>query len=172
MPRSTPSTTAQRTASREPRSCRSAPARRCLAVLMSRIASTTRQTSRVTIRRISCTGWPVKGGCIRYGLPTSLTCSCGAPPISVLGCTASIIVLRLSPERGEWLLWLPQDENGSVVLKVHTYGAGRSGGQCHRVVRLRSVLRRDIDRDEHLTTTSIWSPEIKGVVPADRRWQM
>src|SRR5262249_25897269 len=117
-------------------------------------------------------GWPVKGGCIRYGLPTSLTCSCGAPPISVLGCTASIIVLRLSPERGEWLLWLPQDENGSVVLKVHTYGAGRSGGQCHRVVRLRCVLRRDIDRDEHLTTTSIWSPEIKGVVPADRRWQM
>src|SRR5215469_17712575 len=59
-----------------------------------------------------------------------------------------------------------------MILKGHTGIAGSSGGQRHRVEPPCSVLGRHIDRDEDLAGTSLRSPDIEGVVSADRRGQM
>ncbi len=58
-----------------------------------------------------------------------------------------------------------------MILIGHTILAGSPGGQRHRVVPLCSVLGSNIDRDEDLAGTSLWPPEIEGVVSADRRGQ-
>src|SRR5262249_34600740 len=60
----------------------------------------------------------------------------------------------------------------SLVLKVHTRSAGRPGDQRYRAIRPRRVLLSNIDRDEDLASTPMRSPEIEGVVSADRLWQM
>src|SRR6266567_7650244 len=83
-------------------------------------------------------------------------------------------MLRLCPEHREWYirLRLPQDQDRSLILKVHTCSAGRSGGQRHRAEPPCSVLGSNIDRDDDLAGTSLRSPEIEGVVSADRWGQM
>src|SRR5258708_22775664 len=83
-------------------------------------------------------------------------------------------MLRLCPEHREWdlRLRLPQDQDRSLILKVHTRIAGGSGGQRHRAEPPCSVLGSNIDRDDDLAGTPVRSPEIEGVVPADRRGQM
>ncbi len=59
-----------------------------------------------------------------------------------------------------------------MILKGHTRSAGRSGGQRHRAEPPCSVLGSNINRDEDLAGTALRSPEIEGVVSADRRGQM
>ena len=59
-----------------------------------------------------------------------------------------------------------------MILKVHTRSAGRSGGQRHRTEPPCSVLGSNIDRDDDLAGTSLRSPNIEGVVSADRLGQM
>src|SRR5258708_38895919 len=83
-------------------------------------------------------------------------------------------MLRLCPEHREWdlRLRLPQDQDRGMILKIHTRGAGSPGGQRHRVERLYSALWGNIDRDDDLASTPLRSPEIEGVVSADRRGQM
>src|ERR1019366_897087 len=81
-------------------------------------------------------------------------------------------MLRLCPEHREWDLRLPQDQDRSLILKVHTGSAGSSRGQRHRTEPPCSVLGSNIDRDENLAATSLRSPEREGVVSADRRGQM
>src|SRR2546421_3117077 len=83
-------------------------------------------------------------------------------------------MLSLCPEHREWYLRLrlPKDEDRSLILEGHTSSARSPGGQRHRAVRPCSLLGRYIDRDEDLASTSIRSPEIEGVVSADRRGQM
>src|SRR5437868_4081981 len=83
-------------------------------------------------------------------------------------------MLSLCPERREWCLRLrlPQDQDRGMILKVHTRIAGSPGGQRHRAEPPCSVLRSNIDRDDDLASTSLRSPDIEGVVPADRRGQV
>ena len=59
-----------------------------------------------------------------------------------------------------------------MILKGHTRIAGRPGGQRHRTERPCRVLGSNIDRDDDLAGTPLRSPDIEGVVPADRRGQM
>src|SRR6266852_5968339 len=83
-------------------------------------------------------------------------------------------MLTECPEHREWR-WrfrLPQDQDRSLILKGHTRIAGRPGGQRHRAEPPCRVLGRNIDRDENLTGAPLRSPEIEGVVSADRRGQM
>src|SRR5258708_34071998 len=81
-------------------------------------------------------------------------------------------MLNLCPEHREWCLWLPQDQDRSLILKVHTRIAGSPGGQRHRAEPPCSVLGSNIDRDDDLASTPLRSPDIEGVVSADRRGQM
>src|SRR6266568_3278433 len=81
-------------------------------------------------------------------------------------------MLNLCPEHREWCLRLPQDQDRSMILKGHTRIAGRPGGQRHRAEPPCSVLGSNIDRDDDLAATPLRSPEIEGVVSADRRGQM
>src|SRR5713226_1833130 len=83
-----------------------------------------------------------------------------------------IVILRLCPEYREWHLRLAQDQDRSLILEIHTRSAGRPGGQRHRSERLCSDLGSNIDRDNDLTGTSLRSPDIEGVVSADRWGQM
>src|SRR5215469_16379358 len=85
---------------------------------------------------------------------------------------SSIVMLTEYPDLREWELRLPQDQDRSMILIGHTILAGRPGGQRHRSVRLCSVLRSNVDRDEDLAATALWPPEIEGVVSADWLWQM
>src|SRR5215471_4316579 len=70
-------------------------------------------------------------------------------------CLASIVILSLCPEHREWHLRLPQDQDRSLILKVHTRSAGRPGGQRHRAERPCSVLGSNIDRDDDLAGTPL-----------------
>src|SRR6266566_5185766 len=81
-------------------------------------------------------------------------------------------MLEVCPDHREWCLWLPQDQDRSMILIVHTLIAGSPGGQCHRTEPSCSVLGGDIDRDDDLAGTSLRSPDIEGVVSADRWGQM
>src|SRR5258708_40126797 len=81
-------------------------------------------------------------------------------------------MLNLCPEHREWCLWLPQDQDRSLILKVHTRIAGRPGGQRHRAEPPCSVLGSNIDCDDDLASTPLRSPGIEGVVSADRRGPM
>src|SRR5260370_21686272 len=80
-------------------------------------------------------------------------------------------MLGLCPEHREWdlRLRLPQDQDRSLILKVHTRITGSPGGQRHRAEPPCSVLGSNIDRDDDLAGTPLRSPEIEGVVSADRR---
>src|SRR6266566_5759462 len=81
-------------------------------------------------------------------------------------------MLPLCPEHREWYLRLPQDQDRSLILKVHTRSAGRPGSQRHRAETPCRVLLSNIDRDDDLAATPLRSPEREGVVSADRLWQM
>src|SRR5436309_9868756 len=81
-------------------------------------------------------------------------------------------MLTECPDHCDWCLGLPQDQDRSMILKGHTSIAGSPGGQRHRAEPLCSVLGSNIDRDDDLASTSLRSPEIEGVVSADRRGQM
>ena len=59
-----------------------------------------------------------------------------------------------------------------MILKGHTSIAGRPGDQRHRAEPPCSVLGRNIDRDDDLAGTPLRSPDIEGVVSADRWGQM
>src|SRR6266568_6111830 len=85
-----------------------------------------------------------------------------------------IVILGVCPEHreGHLRLRVPQDQDRSMILEIHTRSAGSSGGQRHRSERLCRVLGSNIDRDEDLAGTSLWSPDIEGVVSADRWGQM
>src|SRR5579864_6789095 len=81
-------------------------------------------------------------------------------------------MLHLCPEHREWYLRLPQDQDRSLILKGHTRSAGHPGGQRHRAEPPCSVLGSNIDRDDDLAATPLRSPEIEGVVSADRWGQL
>src|SRR6266550_4343742 len=81
-------------------------------------------------------------------------------------------MLTECPHHREWCLRLPQDQDRSMILKVHTSIAGSPGDQRHRAEPPCSVLGSNIDRDDDLAGTPPWSPDIEGVVPADRYRQM
>src|SRR6266852_9766032 len=81
-------------------------------------------------------------------------------------------MLGLWPDHREWCLRLPQDQDRSLILIGHTLIAGRPGGQRHRAEPPRGVLGSNIDRDDDLAGTPLRSPDIEGVVSADRRGQM
>src|SRR5581483_7385168 len=81
-------------------------------------------------------------------------------------------MLRLCPEHCEWFLRLPQDQDRSLILKVHTRSAGSPGGQRHRAEPPCRILGSNIDRDENLAATSLRPPKIEGIVSADRWGQM
>src|SRR5258708_26476509 len=81
-------------------------------------------------------------------------------------------MLNLCPEHREWCLWLPQDQDRSLILKVHTRIAGSPGGQRNRAEPPCSVLGSNIDRDDDLASTPLRSPDIEDVVSADRRGHM
>src|SRR5215469_15819796 len=81
-------------------------------------------------------------------------------------------MLTVNPDLREWELRLSQDQDRSLILKGHTILAGSPRSQRHRSVPPCSHLGIDIDRDEDLAGTSLRSPEIEGVVSADRWGQM
>src|SRR5947209_8660214 len=83
-----------------------------------------------------------------------------------------IVILSVCPQHREWRLRLPQDQDRSLILKGHTSIAGSPGGQRHRAEPLCSVLGSNIDRDDDLAGAPLRSPDIEGVVSADRWGQM
>ena len=59
-----------------------------------------------------------------------------------------------------------------MILIGHTLITGRPGGQRYRAEPPCRVLGGNIDRDDDLAGTSLRSPDIEGVVSADRWGQM